>query len=86
MLAEPSNGGMVEGLKEERDAEFYGAATPRTMLETLANERIIEVELFGKTTVCLTEGCDEYFSVDLTKAEFSRWIEELQALRDTMEE
>ena len=84
MRAEPSDGSMIRGLKEERDAEFKSSSP--TMLETLEHKHIVSIELDSATTILLTEECDQWFSLELTKREFSQLIDELAALRDKMEE
>ena len=83
MTAEPSDASMVSGLKEEQDNCFYGKA--HTMLEALVHKRIFSIGVEG-TEVWLTEECDQWFSITLTKAEFSQLIDELSALRDSMED
>ncbi len=58
-----------------------------TILEKLSDERVVYFELNEeKTQMNVMEGCDLWFSVDLTKQEVKQLIEELTALYGMMSE
>ena len=55
------------------------------MLELISEENIFYVELSGdKITLEITEGCDGYYSIVLTKHELLELITDLQTLADQM--
>ena len=57
------------------------------ILEKLSEERVVYFDLNKeKTQMNVMEGCDLWFSVDLTKKEVKQLIEELTALYGMMSE
>jgi len=55
------------------------------ILEYIKGDRVFYIELSDdKTTVEITENCDQYFSVNLTKKQFGELIDELNAIKDMM--
>ena len=58
-----------------------------SILEKLSYDegRVLEVTLAkDKKTIELKEACDQYFYVDLNKADFGLLIEELKAIHEQM--
>ena len=56
-----------------------------TILEKLSDERVVYFELNDdKTQMNVMEGCDLWFSIDLSKSEVKQLIDELTALYRTM--
>ena len=51
-----------------------------TILAALSNAEVLDVELLPDGIVQLTEGCDKYFSVILTREQVIALAEELLAL------
>ena len=55
------------------------------IINLLSDESVIDIELSdSKTELIITEGCDSYYSVSLSKDEVSKLIEELTNLKEQM--
>lgn len=63
-------------IKKERE--------PKTVLEKIERAHVFDAEVTG-SILTLTEGCDYYYDVRLTKSEARQLVTELTALIDTME-
>jgi hypothetical protein len=55
------------------------------IINLLSDKSVIDIELSdSKTELTITEGCDSYYSVSLSKDEVSKLIEELTNLKEQM--
>ena len=58
-----------------------------TILKRLSEKRVVKITLSNdKKIVDIEEACDDFYSVDLNKTEMSQFINELQAIYNTMTE
>ena len=56
-----------------------------SLLEKLAEEKVFDLRPSETGGVAITESCDGYYHVDMTKADLLRLIDELRAIAAVME-